>query len=77
MDKPTDSEILESMTGRGGMMTYVVKNLLARKHPDLQTAFIRRRLCALEKEGKVIRVDSPYEVQICWKLAPCKDANLS
>lgn len=80
--KPTDEEILGVIANRMpvGVMTYVVRNVLAmtpfRKgdphkaaYRNLDTAFIRRRLIAMEKAGKVQRVSSIYATQICWGLA--------
>jgi hypothetical protein len=62
-----------------GVMTYVVRNILASKpwvgdthsqvYQGLRTDFIRRRLIALEKAGKVKRVRSGYAVMLCWAIA--------
>lgn len=77
--KPTDAEILAIIPPTGaGVMTYVARNILAmaprkewgaihkRAYRKLDTAFVRRRLIALEKAGKVRRVPSCYATQICW-----------
>jgi len=74
--KPTDEQILEVVRRRGRCMTYYVTNVLSWKpahdeekrpvFPNLGTAFVRRRLIAMEKAGLVERVSSPYAVQICW-----------
>lgn len=80
--KPSDAEILSVVQNtQAGLMTYVVRNILAlpprkewgathkQQYRKLDTSFIRRRLIALEKAGKVRRVPSCYAVQICWKAA--------
>jgi hypothetical protein len=75
--KPTDEQILALVRYRPHVMTYVIRNMLSHtpwgdepKHPafkNLDTAFVRRRLLALEKAGEVERVPSSYAVQLCWK----------
>lgn len=66
--KPTDDQILTALREGGRCMTYVVANRLSmRKHRGFDTAFVLRRLKAMEKVGKVERVASPYAVQICWR----------
>lgn len=67
--KPTDDEILDVLKGRGGTMTYVIRNILSSGRPNLQTAFIRYRLMTLEKAGKVKRMPTSYATQICWGLS--------
>jgi len=78
--KPTNEQIMEVVRQRPRIMTYVVRNILA-SHPaghearrpaykNLGTPFIRRRLFALERAGRVERVSSSYAVQICWKATP-------
>jgi hypothetical protein len=78
--KPTDAEILAIVRRyANGVMTYVVRNILASKpwvgdthsqvYQGLRTDFIRRRLIALEKAGKVKRVRSGYAVMLCWAIA--------
>ncbi len=64
----SDKEILEAVSGRGshGCMTYVAANVVRRKHKDVSTPGILRRLKKLEKQGLVSRVRSCYAVQICW-----------
>jgi DNA-binding MarR family transcriptional regulator len=64
----TDSEILESLNGRAGTETYVVRTILAKKHRDLTTAYVLRRLKRLEQAGQVRRVQSSHPVMICWAL---------
>lgn len=65
--KPSDEEILASVRGHSHSMTYVIANRIsmAKKQP-VYTAFILRRMKAMEKAGLVKRVKSSYEVQICW-----------
>ncbi|MBD8531514.1 MULTISPECIES: hypothetical protein [unclassified Massilia] len=72
MRKPTDGEITDLLLVRHGsiMPTYVVKNWLRAKYPKLQTAWVLRRLKALEKAGKVVRTPSNYATMICWAIAP-------
>lgn len=69
-DKPTDGEILSEVRkwGGSGAMTYVIHNVLSRKYKAATTAFIRRRLTAMEKAGAVERIPSCYAVQICWAI---------
>jgi hypothetical protein len=70
--KPTDDQILAALHSGGQCMTYVVANRIsmAWKSRPFDTAFILRRLKALEKAGKVERVPSSYAVQICWRARP-------
>lgn len=70
--KPTDREILAALQSGGQCMTYVVANRIsmAWKSRPFDTAFILRRLKALEKAKKVERVPSSYAVQICWRALP-------
>ena len=81
--KPTDQQILAVVeTYAVGVMTYVVRNILASKpqhwrnepprpvYRKLKTDFVRRRLIALEKAGKVRRVSSCYATQLCWAPLP-------
>ncbi|MDR6144981.1 hypothetical protein QE363_000774 [Sphingomonas sp. SORGH_AS870] len=78
--KPTDAEILAIVRRyANGVMTYVVRNILAstprgpeshaQPYPRLDTAFVRRRLMAMEKAGQVKRVRSGYATMICWSIA--------
>lgn len=67
--KPSDDQILAALHG-GEYMTYVLANRLRRNFWPLQTAFVLRRLKALEKAGKVERAPSSYAVQICWRARP-------
>lgn len=78
--KPSDGEILAVVRRyQNGIVTYVVRNILASKpcgsethanlYPQLDTAFVRRRLIALEKSGQVKRVPSGYANMIKWALA--------
>jgi hypothetical protein len=77
--KPSDAEILSLIRATtAGLMTYVVRNMLEmaprpewgaihkRGYRKLDIAFVRRRLMAMEKAGKVRRVPSSYATQICW-----------
>lgn len=54
---PSDEQILRAVAARpSGMHTYVIRNILASEHGfgrSLKTAFVRRRLCRLEAQGKV------------------------
>lgn len=83
--RPTDEQILGVVASYGvGVMTYVVRNILASKpcewrkeaprpaYRNLDTAFVRRRLIAMEKAGKVQRVGSNYATQLCWSLSKAK-----
>lgn len=68
-----DSLILKRLAGWGGSApTYVVKNIVNSPRPKHTTGYntgqIRRRLFALEKQGKVRRVKSRYLVMIVWAL---------
>ena len=64
---PTDAQILEAFQGRTRLMTYVVTNTLrSAGFSAVKTPFVLRRLKALEALGKVKRMPSSYEVQICW-----------
>ncbi|MFN3677277.1 MAG: hypothetical protein ACK4TC_14995 [Sphingomonas pseudosanguinis] len=77
--KPTDAEILAVVRRyQSGIVTYVVRNILASKpreethaqpYPRLDTAFVRRRLIAMEKAGQVKRVPSGYATMIRWAIA--------
>lgn len=66
-----DSDVLAALREWGrGSMTYVVRNRLAmRSRPQLKTEQVRRQLERMEKNGKVVRVESVYARQICWALA--------
>lgn len=71
--KPTDQQILDTLPPGCRRMTYVIANYLAMDHREfraLETSFVRRRLMAMEKAGKVVRVPSSYITQICWMAAP-------
>jgi hypothetical protein len=80
--RPTDEQIMAVVRHRPDVMTYVVRNVLASRpwgsephHPvfkNLDTSFVRRRLMALEKAGKVERVSTAYAVQICWRATPAR-----
>lgn len=74
MTKPTDEEILAAVASGYQMMTYVIRNTLAWKHNGLETAWVRRRLMALEKTGMVKRAPTSYAVQICWAIATKESA---
>lgn len=60
--------IRDIMTGRGGMMTYVIRNWLDMdKGFRVTTDQVRKALVALEEDGRVRRVPSNYSRQICWQ----------
>lgn len=63
-----DDELLSAIAARNSEMTYVVRNVLSGGRPYLDTSQILRQLKRLEKEGKVIRVPSSYQRQICWAI---------
>ncbi len=71
--KPTDEQIIAAIGQYAGtgVMTYVVCNILTsvwrKGRPD--TSFVRRRLMAMEKAGKVKRMPTSYATQLCWGLA--------
>lgn len=68
---PDDAAILSAVTAFGSRaMTYVVANHLRSLRFNVRTDWVLRRLKRLEIEGKVVRVPSPYAVQICWAPAP-------
>lgn len=69
MAKPTDDQIVAAMYGR--LMTYVIANILRREKEfkALDTAFVLRRLKAMEKTGRVKRMPSSYSRQLCWSEA--------
>lgn len=64
--KPTDEQIIGAMAGYSSSMTYVIANRLRNAKGGPDTAFVLRRLKAMEKAGKVKRVPSIYAVQLCW-----------
>lgn len=65
--KPSDEEILASVRGHSHSMTYVIASRISMtKKQPVYTAFILRRMKAMEKAGLVKRVPSSYLVQICW-----------
>lgn len=66
--KPTDEQILAALRDGGQCVTYVVANRLSMKWKTrgFDTAFVLRRLKAMEKAGKVERRPTSYVVQICW-----------
>ena len=68
MAKPTDDQILAALRDGGRCMTYVVANRISMQWSSrgFDTAFVLRRLKAMEKDGKVKREPSSYAVQICW-----------
>lgn len=55
--KPTDAEIINALRGFHSLPTYVVKNVVRRQHPGLQTPWVLRRLKAMERVGLVRRVE--------------------
>lgn len=67
--KPTDQDILDTIARGDRMMTYAIRNVLGRKYAGLKTDWVRRRLMALEKAGKVKRVPTAFVSQICWVIA--------
>lgn len=65
----SDEQILSVLRERkGGVMTYVIRNVLSPGRPHLGTTQIRRALQRMEKAGLVRRVSSVYAAQICWSL---------
>lgn len=61
-----DAEIIDLLRERGHLMTYVVRNWL---RPGLTTAYVRRRLKQLERDGLVeSHNDHPYATHIGWRL---------
>lgn len=66
----TDELILTAMAARpGGIMTYVIRNILSMEHGiNVPTSKVRRRLQRLELCCEVRRVASSYATQICWAL---------
>jgi DNA-binding HxlR family transcriptional regulator len=73
--KPTDTEIIGALASRQGCIapTYYVKNLMRSQHPGLTTAWVLRRLKALEKAGLVKRAQTTYATMLCWEVAPKKE----
>jgi hypothetical protein len=69
--KPTDTEILGLLDRmRGAIMpTFYIKNCLRGQYPGIQTAWVLRRMKALEKAGYVVRDSSQYTTMFCWRLA--------
>jgi len=67
--KPSDERILAALRSTGVCMTYVVANILRRNFYPLTTAFVLRRLKAMEKAGKVERMRTDYAMQYCWRAA--------
>jgi len=53
-----DAAIAEILAMRGPTYTYVMRNVLAPRSAPLKTATVYRRLCALERSGRVKRVPS-------------------
>jgi hypothetical protein len=74
---PTDDEIFEAIQSLNTAMTYVIRKVLERRHRHLQTPWVLRRLIRLEKRGKVERVPSHYERQICWRVVPAAPQSAS
>ncbi|WP_337158170.1 hypothetical protein [Pseudomonas putida] len=73
MSKPlhqiNDAEIVNLLRERGHLMTYVARNWLSDGRTGLKTAYVRRRLEQLERQGLVERhTDHPYATQIGWRL---------
>ena len=67
--KPNDGEILAVLAQRKGTMTYPLANIIRfDKRKPVETAFVLRRLKAMEIAGKVERVRSTYARQLCWGL---------
>ncbi|WP_337049750.1 hypothetical protein [Serratia fonticola] len=70
MSKPTDEQILSSISKYGGKtaMTYVVANVLRMDgFNGLNTSFVLRRLKHMESQGLVKRVPGFYAKQYCWE----------
>lgn len=75
--KPSDDEILAVLKRSGSSVTYVVANWLhsgapkvTNAYPGIKTAYVRRRLERLQREGKVVRAPTAYAVMHCWGLVP-------
>jgi hypothetical protein len=67
----TDDLIIRAMGARpSGIMTYVIRNILAMEHGfrGLKTSAILSRLKRLERAGRVRRVPTSYAVMLCWAL---------
>lgn len=65
--KPTDAEILAYVRAHSRSVTAVIASRLMKPQKGpVYTAFILRRIKAMEKAGLVKRVKSSYAVQICW-----------
>jgi hypothetical protein len=65
-----DAAIVKAMAARSdGIMTYVVRNILAMEHgyKGLTTSTVLRRLKRMERAGEVERVRSSYAVMLCWR----------
>lgn len=70
--KPTDTEIVGMLATRRGCIapTYYIKNMMRSNFPGVTTAWMLRRLKALEKVGMVKRVPSTYAKMLCWEATP-------
>jgi len=65
--RPTDAEILACVRAHSRSVTAVIASRLMKpEQGPVYTAFILRRMKAMEKAGLVKRVKSSYAVQICW-----------
>ncbi|MCY1305732.1 hypothetical protein D9M70_555560 [compost metagenome] len=65
MTKPTDAEILDTMTASGKITAVIAAGAFG-YGPPIDTAYVRRRLMAMEKTGQVKRVRGVYARQITW-----------
>ena len=66
--KPSDDEIMDEIKDVPHAPTYYVKNCLRDEYKGLTTAFVRRRLLALEAAGKVRRTGTSSN-SITWKIS--------
>lgn len=64
-----DDELVAAVGKWSHTMTYVVRNVLSDGRPYLGTPQILRQLKRLEREGRVVRMPSTYQRQICWAVA--------
>ncbi|MCY1453705.1 hypothetical protein D9M71_707150 [compost metagenome] len=65
MSNPTDAEILAA-TSKSGKITAVIAASAFSYGRPIDTAYVRRRLMAMEKTGQVKRVRGVYARQITW-----------
>ena len=66
-EKPSDEQILAAVRRWGNdTMTYVVCKVLRSRGHHADTAWVRRQLKRLEREGHVKRTSTSYAAQLCW-----------